>query len=82
MYGLAPALLFVTLTTVPMALLWRGMRFKALAVQFIVAGAAGQVIAIVLALAHWACGFSLHKPSSISLQLQSLYGSLRDGGQP
>lgn len=82
MYGLAPAVLFVTLSTVPMALLRRGMRFKALAVQSLVAGAAGEVIAIVLALAHFGLWALIAQAVLDQFAAASLYGSLRDGGQP
>jgi len=48
--GVAPAIGLVTLTTVPMALLRRQMRFRALAVQSVLGGIVGQVVAVVLAL--------------------------------
>ena len=48
--GLAPAVLIVTLTTVPMSLLRRRMRFQALATQSIVAALVGQAAAVVIAL--------------------------------
>lgn len=47
---MAPAALLVALGAVPVALLRRQLRFRALAVQTAVAGAAGQVVAIVLAI--------------------------------
>lgn len=47
---MAPAALLVALGAVPVALLRRQLRFRALAVQTAVAGAAGQVIAIILAI--------------------------------
>lgn len=50
MWGLAPAVLFTALGAVPMALLRRQLRFRALAVQSFGAGVAGQIAAIVLAL--------------------------------
>ncbi|QEO15034.1 lipopolysaccharide biosynthesis protein [Agromyces intestinalis] len=49
-YGLAPAALLVTLGSVPLARLRREMRFRAIAVQAVVAGAVGQAIAIAIAL--------------------------------
>lgn len=47
---MAPAALLVALGAVPVALLRRQLRFRALAVQTAVAGAAGQAIAIILAI--------------------------------
>ncbi|GGH49047.1 lipopolysaccharide biosynthesis protein [Microbacterium album] len=47
--GLAPAALAVTLGSVPIALLRRALRFRAIAVQAVVAGAAGQAVAVLLA---------------------------------
>ncbi|GAA4760041.1 lipopolysaccharide biosynthesis protein [Citricoccus nitrophenolicus] len=48
--AMAPAALLVALGAVPVALLRRQLRFRALAVQTAVAGGAGQLIAIVLAI--------------------------------
>lgn len=50
MYGLAPSVLFVTLSSVPIALLRRRMEFRKVALQSLVGGLAGQVAAVVLAL--------------------------------
>lgn len=47
--GLAPAALLVALGSVPLALLRRDLRFRAIAIQAAVAGAVGQAIAIVFA---------------------------------
>lgn len=47
---MAPAALFVALGAVPVALLRRQLRFRALAVQTAVAGAVGQAFAIILAI--------------------------------
>lgn len=49
--GVAPAVMCVMLGTVPIALLRRQLRFKALAVQSMTASLAGQVVAVALALA-------------------------------
>ena len=51
--GLAPAVLFVALAAIPTALLRRRLAFRALAVQSFVAGALGQVTAVVVALLGW-----------------------------
>ncbi len=48
--ALAFAVLFVTFSTVPTALLKREMKFKRLAVQSVIASIAGQAIAVVFAL--------------------------------
>jgi len=47
---MSPAVVFVSLAAVPIALLRRGMRFRALSIQAGVAALVGQVVAIVLAL--------------------------------
>ncbi|NUL48791.1 lipopolysaccharide biosynthesis protein [Cellulosimicrobium funkei] len=47
---MAPAALFVALGAVPVALLRRQLRFRALAVQTAAAGAVGQAVAIILAI--------------------------------
>jgi O-antigen/teichoic acid export membrane protein len=48
--GLAPLVLLVTLSSVPVALLRRRLRFRALAIQSFVASIAGQAVAITMAL--------------------------------
>ncbi|WP_344751225.1 lipopolysaccharide biosynthesis protein [Gryllotalpicola koreensis] len=48
--GLAPVALLITLGAVPTTLLRRNLRFRSLAVQATIAGAAGQAVAVVLAL--------------------------------
>jgi O-antigen/teichoic acid export membrane protein len=50
LYGLAPAVVFVALASVPTAVLRRRMAFRALAIQAFVAGGAGQIVAVVLAI--------------------------------
>lgn len=50
MWGLAPTVLLVTVTTVPMSLLRRRMAFRSLAMQSLIASLVGQAIAIVMAL--------------------------------
>ncbi|WP_345801190.1 lipopolysaccharide biosynthesis protein [Microbacterium sp. AZCO] len=49
--AMSPAVLFVSLAAVPIALLRRTLRFRALAIQAAVAALVAQVVAIVLALA-------------------------------
>ena len=49
-YGLAPVVIVVTLGSVPNALLRRRMRFRALAVQSVIAGISSQVLAVTLAI--------------------------------
>jgi O-antigen/teichoic acid export membrane protein len=51
LWGMTPAILLVTVAAVPIALLRRGMRFGALALQAAVAALLAQAAAIVLALA-------------------------------
>lgn len=51
LYGMAPSVLMVAASSVPIALLRRRMAFRALALQSFVAAAAGQAVAIGLALA-------------------------------
>jgi O-antigen/teichoic acid export membrane protein len=48
--GMAPSVLLVAASSVPIALLRRRMAFRALATQSFIAAAAGQVVAIALAL--------------------------------
>lgn len=48
--GISPAVIFVSLAAVPIALLRRQMRFRALAIQSAVAAVAAQIVAILLAL--------------------------------
>ncbi|WP_019180086.1 lipopolysaccharide biosynthesis protein [Microbacterium yannicii] len=48
--GLAPAVVFVSLGAVPIAVLRRGLRFRALAVQSASAAVAGQIVAVGLAI--------------------------------
>jgi O-antigen/teichoic acid export membrane protein len=50
MTGFAPAVVFVALGSVPMAILRRRMRFKLLAIQAFAGGIFGQAVAVVLAL--------------------------------
>jgi O-antigen/teichoic acid export membrane protein len=50
LYGLAPSILLVAVSSVPIALLRRRMAFRSLAIQSFVAGASGQIVAIALAL--------------------------------
>lgn len=50
MWGLAPAVLFVAVGSVPSAILRRGLRFDLLAKQAMIAGTIGQILAIILAL--------------------------------
>lgn len=49
-WGLAPSVLLVTISTVPMAIMRRRMQFRRLALQSVVASLAGQVAAASLAL--------------------------------
>ncbi|TFV84079.1 polysaccharide biosynthesis protein [Microbacterium sp. dk485] len=49
--GVTPAILLVALSAVPVAVLRRGLRFRALAVQSVVAALLAQAVAIALALA-------------------------------
>lgn len=51
LWGCAPAVVAVTLASVPQALLKRRMQFRALAMQAVAASAAGQAVAIALAIA-------------------------------
>jgi O-antigen/teichoic acid export membrane protein len=51
--GLSPAVLFVALASIPTALLRRRLEFRALALQSFVAGATGQIAAVVAALLGW-----------------------------
>ncbi|WP_261164877.1 lipopolysaccharide biosynthesis protein [Microbacterium sp. Marseille-Q6965] len=51
--ALAPAAFIVSLNAVPMAILRRELRFRAIAIQSVAAGVAGQAVAIVLAFAGW-----------------------------
>lgn len=46
---IAPAVVFVSLAAVPIALLRRGMRFRALSIQAAAAALVGQIVAIVMA---------------------------------
>lgn len=47
--GISPAVVFVGFAAVPVALLRRGMRFRALSIQAGIAALAGQAVAIVMA---------------------------------
>ncbi|MFC7788609.1 lipopolysaccharide biosynthesis protein [Microbacterium sp. MAHUQ-60] len=47
--AMAPAVIFVSLAAVPIALLRRGMRFRALSIQAAVAALVGQIVAIAMA---------------------------------
>jgi O-antigen/teichoic acid export membrane protein len=49
LWGMTPAILLVTLSAVPVAILRRGMRFRALALQSAVAAITAQLVAIALA---------------------------------
>ncbi len=51
MWGLAPAVLFVGLGAVPAAVLRRQLRFRAVALQTVIAATVGQVVAVAAALA-------------------------------
>jgi O-antigen/teichoic acid export membrane protein len=51
--GLSPAVLLVSLASIPVALLRRRLAFRALALQSFAAGAIGQVTAIAVALIGW-----------------------------
>jgi O-antigen/teichoic acid export membrane protein len=51
LWGCAPAVLFVTFSSVPQALLRRRMAFRALALQSVAGAVAGQIAAIALAVA-------------------------------
>ncbi|GAA5083506.1 oligosaccharide flippase family protein [Microbacterium yannicii] len=48
--GISPAVMFVSLAAVPVALMRREMRFRALAIQSAVAAVLAQIVAILLAL--------------------------------
>lgn len=48
--AMAPAVVFVSLAAVPIALLRRGLRFRALSIQAAVAALVGQIVAIIMAL--------------------------------
>lgn len=70
--GLAPAALLVTLGSVPMARLRREMQFRTLAIQGVIAGVVGQVVAITMAL----MGFGVWALVAQTLVIQAVGTSL------
>ncbi len=78
--GIAPAALLVTLGSVPTAVLRRELKFRLLAIQSVVAGFIGQIVAVVMASRGLACGRSSRRPWCTRWSRPSWLGCRLGGG--